>query len=76
MAAGIIITLLIVIPMCVMWGIGIDAERKHYNHGVCPCCKTRLKLFDHDSQGGRGYVCEQCGYTTWVSYPSIDGGNR
>ena len=39
--------------------IGILLEKKEYSNGYCP-------------QGGRGYICEECGYCAWVSYPFVD----
>lgn len=46
-----------------------DAERKAYNNGICPDCGMKLNCFDTDSQGGRGYMCPRCNYTTWCTYP-------
>lgn len=51
--------------------IGILLEKKAYNNGYCPHCGKKL-LLDTDSQGGRGYICEECGYCAWVSYSFID----
>jgi len=45
------------------------SESKSYNNGICKDCGKKLKCFDMDSQGGRGYTCKKCDYTTWVSYP-------
>lgn len=50
----------------------IRHERKEFNNGVCPCCGIRLRHFDTDSQGGRGYICDQCGHHVWVSYGVVD----
>lgn len=47
---------------------GREEEKKAYNNGICPKCSTKLRHFDTDSQGGRGYCCNNCGYTTWCSY--------
>lgn len=47
-------------------------EKKEFNEGYCPHCGEKLTLFSTDSQGGRGYVCDNCLYTAWISYPSID----
>lgn len=44
-------------------------EKRDYNKGRCPRCYGELKHFDNDSQGGRGYRCENGDYYTWVSYP-------
>lgn len=43
-------------------------EAKDFNGGTCRRCGKRLRRFDTDSQGGRGYTCDGCGYTVWVSY--------
>lgn len=52
--------------------IGMSLEAKYYNKGICPHCNSKLYNFDMDSQGGRGYTCNECNYTTWVSYSFID----
>ena len=44
------------------------AEAKDWNGGYCPICGRKLRYFDTDSQGGHGWRCDGCGYTTWVSY--------
>lgn len=43
-------------------------EKNSYNNGICPLCGNKLRRFDTDSQGGRGYTCDNCGYSTWISY--------
>lgn len=59
-------------------GIGILCairnEKKGFNDGICPICGEKLKHFDNDSQGGRGYYCPSTKhrYYTWVSYKFID----
>lgn len=52
--------------------IGMYLEYKEFNNGICPKCGKRLKHFDTDSQGGRGYCCCDCHYFTWVSYDCVD----
>lgn len=47
-------------------------EKKAYNGGKCPDCKTLWRYYDTDSQGGRGYTCDTCPRGVWVSYPGID----
>lgn len=44
------------------------SEKKAYNNGVCTNCGEKLRHFDCDSQGGRGYRCDKCGRIVWVSY--------
>lgn len=60
----------IILIICLILGIIITRikEKKAYNNGYCPNCGEKLRHFDTDSQGGRGYTCKKCGYTTWVSY--------
>lgn len=65
----IIITILVFLLLA---KIGILLESKDFNNGYCKNCNTKLILFDHDSQGGRGYKCTKCDYTTWVSWPIVD----
>lgn len=50
----------------VLWAI--NSERKAYNNGICTKCGGKLRLFDCDSQGGRGYHCDGCDNIVWVSY--------
>ena len=64
------IILILVVILCIVIGfIGITLEKRGYNHGICPHCNKPLRHFDTDSQGGRGYICDEC---TWVSYNIID----
>ena len=66
----IIITILVTLFVAGVL-LGIMLEKNNFNNGVCPHCNKKLKNFDTDSQGGRGYKCE-CGYHTWVSYKCVD----
>lgn len=52
--------------------IGIHLEKKDFNNGQCPICGRHLRHFDTDSLGRRGYICDKCFYSTWVSYKSVD----
>jgi DNA-directed RNA polymerase subunit RPC12/RpoP len=66
---------LLIIGILLLFGIIVLArrsEKKAYNNGICNECGTELHHFDNDSQGGRGYVCDNCCYTVWVSYPWVD----
>ena len=56
--------------------IGIWLERKEFNNGLCLRCQERLKFFDYDSHGGRGYECMSCGCKVWVSYNTVDRGYK
>lgn len=67
--------LIVALALLVFFGVMALArrsEKKSYNNGICNECGTKLYHFDNDSQGGRGYVCNECNYTTWVSYPWVD----
>lgn len=59
--------------LCVAY-IGFSIESKGYNNGICLKCGEKLRLFDYDSQGCRGYSCSnpKCSYKTWVSYRTVD----
>lgn len=63
---GILICLLGVFNL-----IAVIFEKRDFNKGYCPHCNKRLRRFDTDSQGGRGYNCD-CGYHTWISYNCVD----
>lgn len=52
--------------------LAIHLEKKSFNDGKCIKCGSRLRHFDTDSQGGRGYKCGKCSYHTWVSYNCVD----
>ena len=43
-------------------------EKKYFNNGICPKCGHKLYYFDTDSHGGKGYTCNNCNYTTWVTW--------
>lgn len=70
----IVCIIIAIVGICILCGIlyGIKVERKKFNNGVCPKCGKQLKHFDTDSQGGRGYCCNDCHYFTWVSYDCVD----
>ena len=62
-----VVTVLLLIP--IIGGIvGRNHEKKKYNNGICRECGYPLRHFDTDSQGGRGYICDACKYSCWVSY--------
>lgn len=60
----------IVISMLVLSTIRF--EKKQWNGGICPSCGSHYRLFDTDSQGGRGYRCNKCRSIIWISYNFID----
>lgn len=65
-----VVIFILVFISCIIYAI--HSESKFYNHGKCKECGNDLRHFDTDSQGGRGYCCDQCGYHTWVSYNCVD----
>jgi len=68
----------------VLIGIAISAywfsyfsTKKAFNKGICPVCGEPLSLIDRaskniESSRARGYECQKCSYTVWVTYDSID----
>lgn len=57
-------------------GIGAHLEARDYNKGTCRRCGGHFHHFDTDSQGGRGYICDGCGLTTWVSHRIVDKNHK
>lgn len=51
-------------------------DKKEYNNGICSNCGHRWRYFDTDSQGGRGYICDECKRVIWISWPIGDKGER
>lgn len=62
-----IISLFIIIPL-----IAIKKEKELFNNSICKVCGQKLKHFDTDSQGGRGYTCPSMCYSVWISYNCVD----
>ena len=50
----------------------IYIEKKFFNNDICPCCGNPLRDWEINCKGERGYLCEICGYHTWVSYKTVD----
>jgi len=50
----------------------IHDEKKAYNNGYCPRCGKKLRLYCAGLQGGRGYFCDDCKYSAWVSHKCVD----
>jgi predicted RNA-binding Zn-ribbon protein involved in translation (DUF1610 family) len=69
---AIIVYNIIMTIVALFVGGAIISESIDYNNGYCPHCNEKLRHFDCDSQGGRGYTCDNCDYTIWVSYKCID----
>lgn len=66
----ICVAVLCVIIACVI--VIIVDERRAFNGGICKLCGNKLRYFDTDSQGGRGYCCDKCGHHIWVSWKFVD----
>ena len=47
------------------------AEKRDYNNGICPHCKTKMKFVACDGVY-RHYKCYECNYKTSVSFCDID----
>lgn len=58
--------------LCAFACIAIQLEKQSFNNCRCIRCGYPLRHFDNDSHGGRGYICDKCGYVTWVSYNGVD----
>jgi tRNA(Ile2) C34 agmatinyltransferase TiaS len=67
-----IFAIMIISAIPIMVLIAIHFEKKDFNNGFCPHCKSKLYFFDCDNQGRRGYKCEKCRYHTWVIYNTVD----
>lgn len=61
----------VLVVIFVLW-YAIRREWKEFNRGYCSC-GGEWRLFDRDSQGGRGYKCSTCDQTIWISYSCVDG---
>lgn len=72
MVIDVLIGVLVCLPIMSIPIIGICLEKKGFNNGICPLCGTKLRYFDSDSQGGRGYCCDNDDYHTWVSWNTVD----
>ena len=64
----LLIGLVLLVLLAFGMNIARNNEKKEYNDGICTKCGNKLRLFDIDSQGGRGYHCSKCGRFIWVSY--------
>jgi tRNA(Ile2) C34 agmatinyltransferase TiaS len=64
------IMIISVIPIMVL--LAIHFEKKDFNNGFCPHCKSKLYFFHCDNQGRRGYKCEKCRCHIWISYSTVD----
>ena len=76
---GISIGVFVLLLMVVGGWFQFRYERRIWNGGF-HSCGDPWKLFDMDSQGGRGYICrspqhEQMPHI-WISYPKVDAAIR
>lgn len=72
----IIVLFILIIALIAGIVMAILSEKKNFNNGICPHCNKELRRFDTDSQGGRGYCCDDCDYYVWVSYNCVDSINK
>lgn len=61
---------LIVIWLSIM-RLLVIVDKHKYNHGYCRNCGNKVRHFDDDSQGGHGFVCDNCGKDFWISWVKI-----
>ena len=64
--AWVLILLIAALPLVILYARQL--EKMEFNKGYCKHCNSLLRRFDTDSQGGRGYVCDKCGFHVWASY--------
>ncbi len=50
----------------------IISEKRAYNKGVCRSCGGHLRHASTDSQGGKLWICKDCGKGFWTSWISGD----
>jgi len=68
MTTKIVVIFLMVVAFVIIVIIARNLEKKIFNKGYCKECDGKLRVFDTDSHGGRGYKCEKCGSSIWISY--------
>lgn len=71
-SVALILGVIVIVLLYLISKIASHFEAKAFNNGWCKECGSRLRHFDNDSHGGRGYTCDHCGYGTWVSYNRVD----
>ena len=65
------IDLVVVVAIAILISLMVfsrENEKRAYNNGICTKCGSKLRLFDYDSHGGRGYICDNCNHVVWCSY--------
>ena len=65
---ALVITVIVVACIVSVFIYAVYIEPKQFNKGICPKCGTKLRCFDTDSSSARGYCCDNCDYTVWVSW--------
>lgn len=73
----IILLVIVIVLMLVVTSMHMHKlEKRNFNNGICPKCKTPLTQFEAStSSEARGYECLNCGYTTWVEQYSMTDRN-
>ena len=73
MNSGLYMLIAMILGFLCLVGTGIFLDYKSFNHGICKKCGGKLRCFDNDSQGNRGYMCDKCKQVScWVGYDFID----
>ena len=67
----LLVSIGVIVFFSFVW-IAILLEKQSFNNCRCIRCGYPLRHFDNDSHGCRGYICDKCGYSTWVSWNSVD----
>lgn len=63
-----VITFIILAILIFGWAYAFYTEKRDFNDGICRKCGSKLRHFDNDSSGARGYTCDKCNNKVWVSY--------
>ena len=67
------IAALLTVTISVLIGlVGHAREKRDWNNGFCPVCKMPWKIYDTDSQVGRGYKCGCKNRDIWITWDDID----
>lgn len=66
-----ILAISIILIYIIICFIAYFVEKRNFNNGICPKCGNPLKHFDDCFCGDQGWTCDNCGYTTWISWFKI-----
>lgn len=76
---GGIVSLFVIICIIAYLVSDYKKEKAAYNSGICPKCGSKLYWSDLNEfksrlneSKSRKYKCQDCDYSTWVSYKKID----